>query len=319
MATNQGANRAKGQAIRWGLAGLFALTIAFAGPTLARFWPSDAQKVEIHGPVEEEDSEAAPMEPLRVLVASMISTQSTLELYGGMVRQLGTLVGRRGVLVQRRSYSEANEAIRHGDVDLAFVCSGAFIESTINGDYAELVAVPVVRGKSTYQAYIIVAADSPWRHLAGMRGRSVAYVDPKSLTGREYLRHRVAALASREGPFFRRIVYTGSHDRSIEAVARGLVDVASVDHLIFEMMKEQQPEIGQRVRILERSPPFGAPPVVVPRSKSLALRTALRAALIGLHKTEEGPGTLRELKIDRFEPVTKEHYASVIALWGKAP
>lgn len=319
MRTKSGGNHGSRRLARRGLLGILVLAVAFTIVTLARQLQRDVHEVRIHDVEQASPIKKAGVRPLRVLVASMVSTQSTLELYGGMVRQLGKQVGRRGVLVQRRSYGEANEAIRHGDVDLAFVCSGAYVESTLSGDYADLVAVPVIRGESTYRAYVIVAADSPWRRLEDMRGRTVAYVDPKSLTGREYLRHRVGAVQGQSDTFFGDAVYTGSHDRSIEAVARGVVDVASVDHLIFEMMKEQRPEIGEKIRILEHSPPFGAPPVVVPRSTSQAMRTALRDALVGLHTTEVGANTLRQLRIDRFEPVTKEHYASVSAIWGKAP
>ena len=305
------------QLLRWGLAGAIALLAAFAGTAVVDLWVSDAQDVQIYGPVEQGDTRAADVKPLRVLVASMISTSSTIELYGGLVRQLGDMVGRRGVLVQRRNYGEANEAIRHGDVDLAFVCSGAFIESTIDGNYAELLAVPVVRGKSTYNAYVIVAAGAPWQQLSDLKGRAVAYVDPESLTGRNYLRHRIKSLGSEESTFFGRISYTGSHDRSIEAVARGLVDVASVDHLIFEMMKEQQPATTNKLRILETSPPFGAPPVVVPRSVPAELRAKLRQALVGLHKTEAGARTLSQLRVDRFDVVTDAHYSSVRTLWNE--
>lgn len=317
MAAQQGTAPRPENKRRWRLVAVVALVSLSAVAAGVGLWRDEAVDVRIFGPVEPVTDAATPREPLRVLVASMASTRPTLELYGDIIRQLGDSVGRRGIVVQRRNYAEGNEAIRHGEVDLAFVCSGAFVESQSDGDYAELLVVPVIGGKSTYHAYVIVAADSPWQRLEDLRGRSVAYVDADSLTGRNYLRYRVQAMGGTEDAFFSRFVYTGSHDRSVEAVARGLVDVASVDHLIFQMMIAQQPELGRKVRVIEQSPPFGAPPVVVPRRLDPELRARLLTALLGLHKTPGGAALLGQLRVNRFEAVADAHYESVRSLWAK--
>jgi len=298
------------------LAGLILVTSTSLAAIVWGGKVGNVRDVEIHGA---DDTEARPeadqRKPLRVLVASMISPRSTLDVYGGLVKELGDLVGRRGVLVQRRNYTEGNEAIRHGDVDLAFICSGAYVQSEVEGGFAELLAVPVIQGLATYQAYIIVPRDKPWKELKDLRGQQAAYVDADSLTGRAYLRHRLVEMGERDDRFFKSIVYTGSHDRSIEAVARGIVDVATVDHLILDMMAEQQPELLDKIRIIERSQPYGAPPVVAPRGQDHELRASLKKALASIHTTEVGGKTLSRLRVDRFEAVPTSHYDSVRKIW----
>ncbi len=253
--------------------------------------------------------------PLRVLVSSMVSPGWTLELYDRLARRLGAAVGRRGVLVQRRNYTEANDAVRHADVDIAFVCSGAYVKGERDGVNARLVAVPVVRGRSTYRSFLVVPSASAARKLEDLRGKRVTYVDPTSLTGAAYLRHRVATLGATDGAYFERINYSGSHDRSVQAVARGLTDAAPVDNLIYEMMAEADPTLRAKIRIIERSDPFGAPPIVVPGSTPAPLQKALLQALTEMHEDPQSKPLLAALHIDRFDAVAPEHYDAVRAVW----
>lgn len=100
--------------------------------------------------------------------------------------------------------------------------------------------------------------------------------------------------------FFSEVVFTGGHDRSIRAVADGVADGAAVDSLVLETVLEEEPGIVERVRVVHTSPAFGNPPVVVHPAMDPALRGRLRDVLLSLHKSEEGPGALRELDIERF-------------------
>lgn len=279
---------------------------------------ADVPRVSVFDGAEAAPSRDSERPPLRVLVASMVSPGWTLELYDKLAQQLGAAVGRRGVLVQRRNYAEANAAVAHSDVDIAFVCSGAYVQGERDDIGAQLLAVPVVRGRSTYRSYLLVPASGPSHKLEDLRGKRVTYVDPTSLTGAAYLRHRVASIGAVEGGFFARIDYSGSHDRSVEAVARGLTDGAPVDDLIYEMMAEAKPELRDKIRIIERSEPFGAPPIVVPRTTTAALRDALLKALTGMHLHPDTVPLLRALHIDRFDAVEPSHYDAVRAVWGSA-
>ena len=66
--------------------------------------------------------------------------------------------------------------------------------------------------------------------------------------------------------FFSRIVYTYSHDNSIMAVARNLVDGATVDGLIWEFYQEKNPAFTSKTRIIKKSEPYGIPPLVASKN-----------------------------------------------------
>lgn len=253
---------------------------------------------------------------LRVVVGSMISPQSTLDRYQGLVQFLGGQVGRKGVLLQRRTYFESNQTLATAQAELGFVCTGAWLQGERQGLPLDVLAVPVVGGKTTYRAALVVPAASPVRDLADLRGRTVAFVDALSLTGRLWLADQVRRLGDREDRFFGRTLYTGSHDRSILAVADGLCDAATVDDLVLDALLASRQDLKQRLRVAQYSPPFGIPPVVAPRALDPALRMRLTAHLLELHGTPQGQAVLSGLGVERFVLPQPGHFDSAKAIVG---
>lgn len=257
---------------------------------------------------------APPPSGLRVLVASMVSPRSSLDQYSGLVQLLGQRLGRPANLLLRKGYAQGNSALDSGEADLGFVCTGAYLRARQHGRAHHPLAVPVVAGKTTYHSQILVVAEHPARSVADLRGQRIAYVDPLSLTGYLWLQHRLKELGADPAVFFSATHYTGSHDRSVEAVAAGVADAAAVDSLIADAMLAKDANLARRLRVLERSPEFGSPPVVARADLPLAERQALTAALLGLHGTPEGAALLSSIGIERFVAVPADHFASVGAL-----
>ena len=94
--------------------------------------------------------------------------------------------------------------------------------------------------------------------------------------------------------------FTRSHDRSVEAVVKGLVDGAAVDSLVFESLAARDPALKAKVRVVHRSPPFGVMPVVVSTALPAATRARLKAVLLDLHRDPEAVAALRPVHIERF-------------------
>ena len=97
--------------------------------------------------------------PLRVAIASVISPKETIRIYRELLEYLGQELGRPVEILQRSTYAEVNDLIRAANVDLAFVCSQAYVQG--NDEFGmELLVVPEVRSEVTYYSYIIVPRDS---------------------------------------------------------------------------------------------------------------------------------------------------------------
>jgi phosphonate transport system substrate-binding protein len=248
--------------------------------------------------------------PLRVAVAAVISPKGTAESYQALLDYLGARLDRPVALVQRRTYAEINELVESGYVDVAFVCTSAYVAGHDKFGM-ELLAAPQVSGEMVYYSLLIVPADSPAQTLADLRGRVFAFTDPMSNTGRMYPTLLVKQLGNTPEEFFARTFFTYSHDDAIRAVADGLADGAAVDSLVYDFATAREPTLADRTRIIHRSPAFGIPPVVVSPNTRPQLKAELQSLLVGMADDPEGQAALQTIGVDRFVTIDDSAYDSV--------
>ena len=164
--------------------------------------------------------------PLRVAVASIISPVGTVQSYRPLLDYLQAQINRPVELIQRRTYMETNELIKEGEVDLAFVCTSAYIAG--HDDFGmELLAAPQVNGKTIYYSLLIVPAGSPARTMADLRNKTFAFTDPISLSGRMYPTYVVQHLGSSPEKYFVRMLTAPAISQKRVKMAAGSGSLAS--------------------------------------------------------------------------------------------
>ncbi len=247
--------------------------------------------------------------PLRVAIAAVLSPRGTVESYDPLLSYLQDRLNRPVELVQSATYAETNELIEAGAVDIAFVCTGAYITGAREFGM-QLLAAPEVDGKTVYHSWLIVRTDSPAQSMADLRGKVFAFTDPLSFSGWSYPTYLVSELHERPETFFARTFFTYSHDSAIRAVAGGLADAAAVDSLIYTSLLEREPQLKTQVKVIHRSPAFGMPPVVVSPGIRPQLRAELQEIFLGLADDPQGRQVLQSLGIDRFVLVDDSAYES---------
>ncbi len=252
---------------------------------------------------------------LNFALAAMISPKETDRHYVRMVRQLAKAIGQPIKLIHGRSYAHVNTQLLAGKMDMALICTGGYAELMKGKEEIPILAVPRVKGKTTYQSYVIVKADSDARSFADLVGKRFAFTDPLSNTGYLYPLSLLRAQGSTKDKFFASYTFVGSHDRAIRAVSLGAQDAAAVDHLIFEYFKKRKPETVKGLRILGRSPEYGIPPLVASPRTTRAQQRKWRQALLALHKQPQTQKTLKQLEIERFVVPEKNLYDSARRLW----
>ena len=247
---------------------------------------------------------------LRVAVAAMISPKETFVYYRQLLDYLAQRMDREVQLVQRKTYGEINELIGEGQIDVAFICSGPYASGREKYGF-ELLATPEIQGSHFYRAYLIVNQDSSFQSLEDLRGRVFAFTDPDSHTGKLVPTSWLAEVQERPETFFSKTIHTYSHDNSILAVARGLVDGAAVDSLVWEYFQRNNPTWTSQTRIIKQSEPYGIPPVVASGSLDPKLKEQVSRLLLSMHQDTEGFRILQELMIDRFLPPRQEWYDGI--------
>ncbi len=246
-------------------------------------------------------------------VSAMASPAQTLVHFAEFRDYLEEKLGTQVHLKQRRTYEEINNLLHEATVQMAFTCTGGYLSGR-KAFGLEVLAVPVVKGKTSYQSYIITTKNNPARSLEELQGQVFAFTDPLSLSGRMYPVAAINTLGYTTDSFFKKTFYTESHDKSIEAVATGLADGAAIDSLIFDSLYELPGSFARQVRIIHKSKEFGMPPVVVTPSLDKESKRALLKVLLGMANDPRGQVVLRHLEMDGFAIPTPELYRSAILL-----
>jgi ABC-type phosphate/phosphonate transport system substrate-binding protein len=157
----------------------------------------------------------------------------------------------------------------------------------------QLVGLPVYAAEGChpdgfYSSAIVVPAASNIHALADCRQRRAVYNTPDSMSGLLALRLAAKAESERLGlesgkPFFGSLNPSGAHIRSLEAVAGGEAEVATIDAVTMALIRQSRPELASAVRVLGYSPRVPGLPYITslrtPPATVARLRMALRHAM----------------------------------------
>ena len=253
---------------------------------------------------------------LRGAVSAMISPKETFSLYRDILIYVSEQLDMDLEFVQRKTYAEVNEMLGKGQIDLAFLCSGPYVRGKDKHGF-RLLAAPEVDGSHYYYSYLIVHKDSPYSSLEDLEGKTFAFTDPDSNTGRLVPSYWVLMTGKDPEEYFSHIIYTYGHDNSIMAVARGLVDAAAVDNLIWDYYDKEGSELTAQTRIIRKSEPYGMPPLVLSPEVEHGLSLKLQQVLLDMHQDEHGNKILDQLLIERFVVPRDSWYDSIRMLLDK--
>lgn len=151
------------------------------------------------------------------------------------------------------NYAATGEALRFGRLDVAYLGPVTYI---LQGRRATL--EPFARPSHavvgpTFQAVVIVPADSPARTLADLKGKEVAFGDPASTSGTWVPRYMFAAsglVSERDYSLW----VLGSHDAVALAVVNRKADAGGLSMPIYQRLLKEGKIDAAKVRVLADSP-----------------------------------------------------------------
>ena len=257
---------------------------------------------------------AAKNNKFRFAIASMISAEETWVTYKKLIDYVASHIGDEASMVLRPSYSDVRILLEEKKIDIALVCTGTYIICS-RAATIELIAVPEFKNDLKYRCLFVVNKNSTINDITDLQGKSFAFTDPESNTGCIVPSWVVRKQGKEPQAYFSKIIYTGSHDRSLYAVAKGLVDGAGVDSLVFYSFIETNPEMKELLRVIWESEPFGAPPIVVPTGLPESRKERLREIFLSMSQDTQGRKILDGLGIERFRIPQPDEYDSAIEIW----
>lgn len=176
-------------------------------------------------------------------------------------------------------YNGVIEALRSNKLDIAYLGPFSYVlASDVAGAEAFAVAVTKKTGKSAYHSMVIARKDKGLDTVAKLQGRTFAFVDPGSTSGHLFPKSGLLAEGFDPEKHFSRVIFSGSHDASILAVANNKVDGAAVADRIFEAAVAKGVVKVEDFNIVWRSKPIPESPMAWRKNLDAATKQKVAAA-----------------------------------------
>lgn len=150
------------------------------------------------------------------------------ERWTPFVNYLSKELGIKVTLRVANDYAAVIEGQRAGNIQVAYYGPASFARARVTGVKTDAFAIDVNSdGSKGYYSVFYVLAKSPYQKIEDLKGKNLGLVDPNSTSGNNMPRFKLNALGIDPDAYFSKVVFTGSHENAVLALAQGTVDVAA--------------------------------------------------------------------------------------------
>lgn len=174
-----------------------------------------------------------------------------------LLASLSDMVGRTITILSVTAYSMLGDAVKRGEVDIAFLSGKMALDAVTLYDMSVVAQVSRHDGQPGYRALLLSRADGPvrdleavlaepgrWRLARGEKRSMSGYIIPKQQL---FMPRRIDIETAFKGDI------EGTHQRTALAVANGEADIATNNTADFERFSSQFPSERKRLRVLWES------------------------------------------------------------------
>ncbi|MDN4987004.1 phosphonate ABC transporter substrate-binding protein [Bradyrhizobium arachidis] len=290
------------------LAGAAALT--FAGSACAEDWKSKYPEITF-------------------AVIPAENGSGVTERYGPFVDYLSKELGVKVTLRVANDYAAVIEGQRAGNIHIGYYGPASFSRARLTGVKTDAFVIDVNSdGSKGYYSVFYVLAKSPYQKIEDLKGKNLGLVDPNSTSGNNMPRFKLNAMGIDPDAYFSKVVFTGSHENAVLALAQGTVDVAAnwwnadddsnlTRMLNKGMVKSADGTVMKKedFRIIVKSDLIINSPYAYLSSLPDDMKAAIKKAFLdAAQKDPEAFKKLSDGKNKPWEPIANEDYNKTIEL-----
>src|SRR4030088_2457009 len=150
------------------------------------------------------------------------------ERYAPFVAYLSKELGIKVNLRVANDYAAVIEGQRAGNIQIGYYGPASFARARLTGVKTDAFVIDVNSdGSKGYYSVFYVLAKSPYQKLEDLKGKNLGLVDPNSTSGNNMPRYKMNQMGITPETFFSKVVFTGSHENAVLALAQGTVAVAA--------------------------------------------------------------------------------------------
>ena len=255
---------------------------------------------------------------LRIAVIPKKNMEVLMQDYQPLLERLEAALGVPVSMVPASSYESVVDAVVSGGVDIAWLGPASYALAQQRDPRIEPFASLAIRnGYFTpaghhYQA-LLLARPEVARDLEGLRGKRGALSDPASTSGSVVPNVEFAAQVGMPlSRFFGSVAYSGSHDKSLDALLEGRVDAAFVASVRADAYLNSGRIGRDTFNVLWRSERIYYDPYVFRGNLCQAYKARIRAAML---EHQDGLAAfLASQDASAIAPVGRAEYAPLVRM-----
>jgi phosphonate transport system substrate-binding protein len=251
------------------------------------------------------------------------------ERYAPFVAYLSKELGVKVNLRIANDYAAIIEGQRAGNIQLAYYGPASFARARLTGVKTDAFVIDVNSdGSKGYYSVLYVLAKSSYQKLDDLKGKNLGLVDPNSTSGNNMPRFKMNQMGITPETFFSKVVFTGSHENAVLALAQGTVDVAANfwmaedDSNLTRMLNKNMVKSGdgtpmkkEDFRIIAKSDLIINDPYAYLSDLPDDMKAAIKKAFLeAADKDKAAFDKLSDGKNKPWQPITNEDYNKTIEL-----
>ncbi len=245
-----------------------------------------------------------------------------LDRYEPMMEYLSEAIGVPVRLRIANDYAAVIEGLRSGQVQFAHLGPSAYARAYLvtEGNVEPFAAMVNSQGAYGYYSVLYVKADDPAQSIEDLAGRDLCLVDPNSTSGNNVPRFAMDKMGIVPEQFFGEVVYAGSHENAVTALAQGTCDAAfnwwntEIESNLLRMAEKGMAK-AEDYRIIFKSDMIPSSPTTMSKSLPEELRATIRDAFHQAHeRAPEAFERITDGKGTRYGPVSHDEYQVIIDL-----
>lgn len=192
------------------------------------------------------------------------------------------------------NYVGVVEGLGSGQVDFGFIPPFAYVLANSESNAKVILTAINKSGEARYRSQFLVRKDSEIKSFSDIKGKIVAFVDPSSTSGYLF----PGAHLIKEGIDIEKdieYVYSGGHDKSLQLLLNGDVDVATTFVDSRERYAKEFPTAMEETELLGYTDYIPNISVTLRGDMDPELQDKIKDALLKIQDSEEGKALLIEL------------------------
>lgn len=263
---------------------------------------------------------AADPDTISIGVIPFEEIQLTAEKFKGVVEVIEKATGKKVEWHFPTSYAALIEAQRRGFVHIGYYGPESYILANKSSDGRIEAFAQTVWGGGDYRkkeigyhSFLIVKADSPYKNVADLKGKTLALVNPTSTSGNLVPRVELGrSLGVKIDKHFGSVFYAGSHTAAMQAILAGKAESASVADVTLDWAVDKKEIDAKTFRVIWTSSLLPLDPFAWRKDLlSDELRKTIRDAILTLSETPAGKEFLRKTRSDSVEAASDRNFDAI--------